>query len=79
MRPGSDAAVVRVPCEKDGTTIEKLLAFAVDCNGRMCELDPFAGGAMAVAEVCRNLVVHAAPSPSASPTASTSATPSGPR
>ena len=55
VRPGSDAGVVRVPCEKDGTTIEKLLAFAVDCNGRMCELDPYAGGAMAVAEVCRNL------------------------
>jgi phosphoribosylformylglycinamidine synthase subunit PurL len=55
VRPGSDAAVVRVPCEKDGTTVEKLLAFAVDCNGRMCELDPYVGGAMAVAEVCRNL------------------------
>jgi phosphoribosylformylglycinamidine synthase II len=55
VRPGSDAAVVRVPCDKDGTTVEKLLAFAVDCNGRMCELDPYVGGAMAVAEVCRNL------------------------
>ena len=55
VRSGSDAGVVRVPCEKDGTTVEKLLAFAVDCNGRMCELDPYVGGAMAVAEVCRNL------------------------
>ena len=53
LRPGSDAAVVRVPC---GDGIEKLLAFAVDCNGRACELDPFMGGAMAIAEVCRNLV-----------------------
>jgi phosphoribosylformylglycinamidine synthase len=60
VRPGSDAAVVRVPCEKDGTTVEKLLAFAVDCNGRMCELDPFTGGAMAIAEVCRNLVCSGA-------------------
>jgi phosphoribosylformylglycinamidine synthase II len=60
VRPGSDAAVVRVPCEKDGTTVEKLLAFAVDCSGRMCELDPFAGGAMAIAEVCRNLVCSGA-------------------
>ena len=34
VRPGSDAAVVRVPCERDGETIEKFLAFAVDCNGR---------------------------------------------
>ncbi len=56
VRPGSDAAVVRVPCEKDGKTIEKFLAFAVDCNGRHCELDPFRGAAMAIAEVCRNLV-----------------------
>ena len=60
VRPGSDAAVVRVPCEKDGRTVEKLLAFAVDCNGRMCELDPYLGGAMAIAEVCRNLVCSGA-------------------
>ncbi len=58
VRPGSDAAVVRVPCELAGAgrTVEKLLAFAVDCNGRTCELDPFIGGASAIAEVCRNLV-----------------------
>jgi phosphoribosylformylglycinamidine synthase subunit PurL len=56
VRPGSDAAVVRVPC---GTT-EKFLAFAVDCNGRTCELDPFIGGASAIAEVCRNLVTTGA-------------------
>jgi phosphoribosylformylglycinamidine synthase subunit PurL len=55
IRPGADAAVVRVPCERGETRIDKLLAFAVDCNGRLCELDPYAGGAMAVAEVCRNL------------------------
>jgi phosphoribosylformylglycinamidine synthase len=60
VRPGSDAAVVRVPCETaaaDGTvrTVEKLLALAVDCSGRACELDAFTGGAMAIAEVCRNL------------------------
>jgi phosphoribosylformylglycinamidine synthase len=60
VRPGSDAAVVRVPCERDGATVEKLLAFAVDCDGRMCELDPHTGGAMAVAEVCRNLVCSGA-------------------
>ncbi len=64
VRPGSDAAVVRVRCDApassasghQGRVVEKLLAFAVDCNGRMCELDPFVGGAMAIAEVCRNLV-----------------------
>ena len=60
VRPGSDAGVVRVPCDKDGTTVEKLLAFASDCNGRMCELDPFEGAAMAVAETCRNLVCSGA-------------------
>ena len=57
VRPGSDAAVVRVPC---GDGVEKLLAFAVDCNGRACELDAYTGGAMAIAEVCRNLVCSGA-------------------
>jgi len=52
VRPGSDAGVVRVLCEGG---IEKILAFAADCSGRACELDPFVGGAMAVAEACRNL------------------------
>ena len=56
VRPGSDAAIVRVPCEKDGSKIDKYLAFAVDCNGKKCEIDPFVGGAMAVAEACRNVV-----------------------
>jgi phosphoribosylformylglycinamidine synthase len=60
VRPGSDAGVVRVPCERDGKTIEKILAFAADCNGRMCELDAYVGGAMAVAEACRNLVCSGA-------------------
>src|SRR5262249_23754084 len=60
VRPGSDAAVVRVPCERDGKTTEKFLAFAVDCNGRHCELDPYQGAAMAIAEVCRNLVCSGA-------------------
>jgi len=56
VRPGADAAVVRVPCEKDGRTLMKHLAFAVDCNGRFVELDAFEGAKMAIAEVCRNLV-----------------------
>ena len=60
VRCGSDAAVVRVPCEKDGVRIDKLLAFATDCNGRYVELDPFQGAAMAVAEACRNLAVTGA-------------------
>jgi phosphoribosylformylglycinamidine synthase II len=60
VRPGSDAAVVRVLCEREGTVVTKLLAFAVDCSPRMCELDPYLGGAMAVAEVCRNLACSGA-------------------
>jgi phosphoribosylformylglycinamidine synthase len=60
VRCGSDAAVVRVPCEKDGVRIDKLLAFTADCNGRYVELDPFQGAAMAVAEACRNLAVTGA-------------------
>ena len=60
VRPGSDAAVVRVPCERDGTTVMKYLAFACDCNGRHVELDPMNGAKMAIAEVCRNLVCSGA-------------------
>ena len=56
VRAGSDAAIVRVPCEKDGVVLHKYLAFAVDCNGRHVELSPYEGAKMAVAEVCRNLV-----------------------
>ena len=46
---GSDAAVLRVK----GT--RKAIAVAVDGNGRHCFLDPFVGGQIAVAEVCRNI------------------------
>ena len=60
VRPGSDAAVVRVLCEGAGRVVPKLLAFAVDCSPRMCELDPSGGAAMAVAEVCRNLACSGA-------------------
>jgi phosphoribosylformylglycinamidine synthase len=60
VRPGSDAGVVCVPCDKDGRTLQKVLAFSSDCNGRYAELDPFEGAAMAVAEACRNLAVSGA-------------------
>ncbi|MBX3190764.1 MAG: phosphoribosylformylglycinamidine synthase subunit PurL [Labilithrix sp.] len=60
VRPGSDAAVVRVPCERDGSKLMKHLAFAVDCNGRFVELAPEEGAKMAIAEVCRNLVCSGA-------------------
>ncbi|MBI3456803.1 MAG: phosphoribosylformylglycinamidine synthase subunit PurL, partial [Candidatus Rokubacteria bacterium] len=48
--PGSDAAVLRLK----GTG--KAVAVATDGNGRYTYLDPFHGGAMAVAEAARNVV-----------------------
>jgi phosphoribosylformylglycinamidine synthase len=54
VEPGSDAAVVRIK----GTNTA--LAMTVDCNSIYCYIDPFKGGAMAVAEAARNLVVSGA-------------------
>ena len=49
--PGhADATLLRIR----GTS--RALALATDGNGRMCYLDPDVGGALAVAEACRNLV-----------------------
>ncbi len=47
--PGSDAAVLRIK----GTS--KAIALCIDGNGRYCYLDPYRGGQITVAEVCRNL------------------------
>ncbi len=47
--PGGDAAVIRL--RETG----QALAFSVDGNGRHTYLDPYKGGAMAVAEATRNL------------------------
>ncbi|MBI3752664.1 MAG: phosphoribosylformylglycinamidine synthase subunit PurL, partial [Deltaproteobacteria bacterium] len=52
--PGSDAAVIRIKGTK------KALAMTVDCNSRYCYLDPWTGGAIAVAEAARNLVCSGA-------------------
>ena len=49
VAPGSDAAVLRIK----GTG--KAIALCIDGNGRYCYLDPYRGGQIAVAEVCRNL------------------------
>jgi len=54
LRPGSDAAVVRVK----GTP--KALAMAVDCNAGYCWLDPYVGAQHAVAEACRNVAASGA-------------------
>ncbi len=48
--PGADAAVMRVK----GT--RRAVALTTDGSGRLCYLDPYAGGAMAVAEAARNVV-----------------------
>ncbi|MSQ06614.1 MAG: phosphoribosylformylglycinamidine synthase subunit PurL [Dehalococcoidia bacterium] len=49
VAPGSDAAVLRIK----GTG--RAIALCIDGNGRYCYLDPYRGGQMVVAEVCRNL------------------------
>ncbi len=54
VRPGSDAAVVRV----HGT--QKALAFTCDVTPRYCYADPFEGGKQAVAEAWRNLTASGA-------------------
>ena len=48
--PGGDAAVLRLKGTGRG------IALTIDGNGRFCYLDPFVGGAIAVAEAARNLV-----------------------
>ncbi len=51
VKPGAgDAAIVRIRGTK------KAIAIAIDGNGRYTYLEPYAGGAMAVSEACRNVV-----------------------
>ena len=54
LRPGGDAAVLRVPGTGRG------LAVATDCNPRFCALDPYLGALHAVAEAARNVAVTGA-------------------
>ena len=51
--PGSDAAVLRLRTEDDQDT-GVAIAISTDGNGRLVYLDPFNGGALAVAEATRN-------------------------
>ncbi|MDL2226942.1 phosphoribosylformylglycinamidine synthase subunit PurL [Deltaproteobacteria bacterium OttesenSCG-928-M10] len=51
IRPGGDAALLRLPGGNKG------LALSSDCNARYVYLDPFKGGAIAVAESARNVAV----------------------
>ncbi|NLO89828.1 MAG: phosphoribosylformylglycinamidine synthase subunit PurL [Clostridia bacterium] len=50
VRPGSDAAVLRIKGTKTA------IAATMDGNGKYCYLDPRTGGAIVVAEAARNLV-----------------------
>ena len=54
VRPGSDAAIIRLKASDKG------LGISVDCNSRYCALDPYRGAAIAVAESARNLAVSGA-------------------
>ncbi|HEX9035985.1 MAG TPA: phosphoribosylformylglycinamidine synthase subunit PurL [Ktedonobacterales bacterium] len=68
--PGSDAAAIRVPPPASDPAQQatgvapadklKALAISTDGNGRLTYLDPFNGGALAVAEAARNCVVTGA-------------------
>ena len=49
VTPGSDCAILRVKGTRKG------LALAIDGNGRYTHLDPWTGGALAVAEAARNV------------------------
>ncbi len=49
VRPGSDAAVIRIKDTSKG------VAMTTDCNSRYCYLDPYDGAALAVAEAARNI------------------------
>ena len=50
VSPGDDAAVLRIKETRKG------ISLTTDGNGRYCYLDPYTGGAIAVAEAARNSV-----------------------
>jgi phosphoribosylformylglycinamidine synthase subunit PurL len=55
VRPGADAAVVRILEGAEDPATAKGLALTTDCNSRYCWLDPYEGARLAVAESYRNL------------------------
>lgn len=52
--PGSDSAVIRIK------ETRKAIAISLDGNSRYCQLNPYEGARLAIAEGCRNLVVTGA-------------------
>jgi phosphoribosylformylglycinamidine synthase len=53
--PGADAAVLRLPESRRGDPSQPGIALATDGPGRIASLDPYIGGALAVAEAARNV------------------------
>jgi phosphoribosylformylglycinamidine synthase len=55
VRPGADAAVIRILDGAQDPASAKGLALTTDCNSRFCALDPYEGARLAVAEAYRNI------------------------
>jgi phosphoribosylformylglycinamidine synthase len=55
IKPGGDAAVIRIGDTGRGRMTNMGLAISTDCNGHYCYLDPFRGAQIALAEGIRNL------------------------
>jgi phosphoribosylformylglycinamidine synthase len=55
VRPGADAAVIRVLDGASDPANAKGLVLTTDCNSRFCALDPYQGARLAVAEAYRNI------------------------
>jgi phosphoribosylformylglycinamidine synthase len=55
VTPGADAAVLRLPESRRGEHTQPGIALATDGPGRIASLDPYIGGALAVAESARNV------------------------
>ncbi len=69
VRPGSDAAVLRIKADAvpgveervgEASVAEKYIAMSVDGNATYVYLDPYEGGKIAVAEAARNLACSGA-------------------
>jgi phosphoribosylformylglycinamidine synthase len=55
VRPGSDAAVIRILDGAKDPAHAKGIALTTDCNARFCALDPYEGARLAIAEAYRNI------------------------
>jgi phosphoribosylformylglycinamidine synthase len=55
VRPGADAAVIRILDGAKDPAHAKGVALTTDCNSRFCALDPYEGARLAIAEAYRNL------------------------